>query len=94
MSLPVAVAVAVVAGPLAASGEVAAQKVRRLAYSAALAVAAQTPSLGGAAQSTPSGMILVAADQSKADLLALRSGDGDGQIVLVVELPVAVTIAQ
>lgn len=39
-------------------------------------------------------MTLVAADQSKADLQALRSGDGGGQIVLVAGLPVAVTIAQ
>lgn len=90
--LPVAVAVA--GDPLAASGGAAVQKVRHLAYSAALAPAAQIPSLGDAAQQTPSGMTLVAADQSKADLQALRSGDGGGQIVLVVELPVAVTIAQ
>ena len=48
--LPVAVAVAVAGDPLAASGGAAVQKVRHLAYSAALAPAAQTPSLGDAAQ--------------------------------------------
>lgn len=46
--LPVAVAVA--GDPLAASGGAAVQKVRHLAYSAALAPAAQIPSLGDAAQ--------------------------------------------